>query len=432
LKNAGRQLYRTASAQQAYLFPSKLGIPLPAGPGLNSKLNQHLNLRAERGKLGNFMAPILQKIAAGLCVFLLAGSVAHGEEEPAREASNPKEIPGQSAPEKAQDKDIFLLKNGDRMQGTFESLADHQIHFQDVSLDEIALGDLVLEFADIVQVQFRAENTFDFPNKKKLVGVAKISGDTITVQTQEREERLPRSDLVSITKGSISELDLWSGGASVGLTKNSGNSNELQLLVLAHLVREGEKVRFRTNYRNDLSKTNDVDTVKNQRLDARIDLLIRDRLYLTPAMLDYYSDEFQNIDWRLSPGAGAGYEIVQSKKAEWDANLALVYQETHYVSVFGTQSIQENAVALKLQTHFKLAFNSYVTLHGDYSLTADLEDTQDITQHSLIKLKVDMSRHLDLNLAFVWDRVGDPQANALGVVPKKDDFKISFGAGVHF
>ena len=85
-----------------------------------------------------------------------------------------------------------------------------------------------------------------------------------------------------------------------------------------------------------------------------------------------------------------------------------------------------------MQTHFKLAFNSYVTLHGDYSLTADLEDTQDITQHSLIKLKVDMSRHLDLNLAFVWDRVGDPQANALGVVPKKDDFKISFGAGVHF
>ena len=378
------------------------------------------------------MAPIFQRIAAGFCAFLLAGSVAHGEEEPAREPRNPKEIPVQSAPEKAPDKDIFLLKNGDRMQGTFESLADHQIHFQGVSLDEIALGDLTLEFADIVQVQFRAENTFDFPNKKKLVGVAKISGDTITVQTKEREERLPRSDLVSITKGSISELDLWSGGASVGLTKNSGNSNELQLLVLAHLVREGEKVRFRTNYRNDLSKTNGLDTVKNQRLDSRVDLLIRDRLYLSPAMLDYYSDEFQNIDWRLSPGAGAGYEIVQNKKAEWDANLALVYQETHYVSVFGTQSPQENAVALKFQTHFKLAFNSYVTLHGDYSLTADLEDTQDITQHSLVKLKVDMSRHLDLNLAFVWDRVGDPQANAQGVVPKKDDFKISFGAGVHF
>ena len=378
------------------------------------------------------MVPISRKIAAGLFVLLLAGSLAHGEEGPTREPGDTKEIPVQNAPKKAPDKDIFLLKNGDRMQGTFESLADHQIHFQDVSLDEIALGDLVLEFADIVQVQFRAENTFDFPNKKKLVGVAKISGDTITVQTKEREERLPRSDLVSITKGSISELDLWSGGASVGLTKNSGNSNELQLLVLAHLVREGEKVRFRTNYRNDLSKTNDVDTVKNQRLDARVDLLIRDRLYLTPAMLDYYSDEFQNIDWRLSPGAGAGYEIVQGKKTEWDVNIALVYQETHYISVTPPESTEDSAVALKLQTHFKLAFNSFVTLHGNYSLTADLEDSQDITQHSLVKLEVDMSRHLDLNLAFVWDRVGDPRANSQGVVPKKDDFKISFGAGVHF
>jgi hypothetical protein len=299
-------------------------------------------------------------------------------------------------------------------------------------MNGIALGDLDLAFADIVEIRFHAENTFLLPNQKKVVGVGKISGQEVTVRTEAGTERFPRSDLVSIAKGRISEFDLWSGGASVGLTKNSGNSNELQLLVLAHLVRQGETLRFRTHYRNNLSETDGVETVKNQRLDSRLDYFVGDRLYLTPAILDYYSDEFQNIDWRVSPGAGAGYEIIRRKKAEWDAALALVYQQTRYVSVLGSRSAQDDAVAIKLQTHFKLDFNSYLSLRGDYSVTVDLEDSADITQHSLIKLDVAMTRHLNLNLAFVWDRVGDPQANAQGIVPKKDDFKISFGAGVHF
>lgn len=329
---------------------------------------------------------------------------------------------------KAPEEERFLLSNGDWMSGSFESLDDHEIKFEGVHVDKIDLGDLTLAFGDIVELQFGSENTFVFPNQKKVVGVAKVSGDTLTIVTDDGTQRFPRPDLVSIAKGRISEFDLWSGGASVGLTKNSGNSDELQLLVLAHFIRQGDTLRFRTHYLNNLSKTDGADTVKNQRLDSRIDVFVSERLYLTPAMLDYYSDAFQNIDWRLSPGAGAGYQVVQGKRAEWDIDMALVYQKTRYTPPLG----EDNAIALKLQTHFRVKFTDYLRLNGNYSIVADLEDTANVTQHSLVKLDVGITEHVDLNLAFVWDRVGEPKANSLGDVPKKNDFKLSFGAGLRF
>ncbi|MCS5635695.1 MAG: DUF481 domain-containing protein, partial [Myxococcota bacterium] len=316
-------------------------------------------------------SPKLLAIALGSLVFF-APLAAQAEDKTA------------PATAKAPVQERFLLSNGDWMSGSFESLDDHEIKFEGVHVDKIDLGDLTLAFGDIVELQFGSENTFVFPNQKKVVGVAKVSGDTLTIVTDDGTQHFPRIDLVSIAKGRISEIDLWSGGASIGLTKNSGNSDELQLLVLAHLVRQGETVRFRTHYLNNLSKNKGVPTVNNQRLDSRIDVFIGERLYVTPAILDYYSDAFQNIDWRLSPGAGAGYQVVQGKRAEWDIDMALVYQQTRYTPPLG----QDNAVALKLQTHFRVKFTDYLRLNGNYSIVADLEDTANVTQHSLVKLDV--------------------------------------------
>ena len=97
-----------------------------------------------------------------------------------------------------------------------------------------------------------------------------------------------------------------------------------------------------------------------------------------------------------------------------------------------SQSASEDAAAIRLHTRFNFKLSSHVELGGDYSVTVNLENSEDVTQHSLLKLDIAATRHLELNLAFIWDRVGDPQANALGVLPEKDDYKVSFGVGFHF
>ena len=79
-----------------------------------------------------------------------------------------------------------------------------------------------------------------------------------------------------------------------------------------------------------------------------------------------------------------------------------------------------------------MKFTDSLRMNGNYSIVADLQDSADITQHALLKLDVGITRHVDLNLAFVWDRVGDPQRNEAGDLPKKNDFKLSFGAGLRF
>ena len=43
-----------------------------------------------------------------------------------------------------------------------------------------------------------------------------------------------------------------------------------------------------------------------------------------------------------------------------------------------------------------------------------------------------MTRRLDLDVTFVWDRTENPQADGNGVVPKQNDFRLNLSLGVKF
>lgn len=49
-----------------------------------------------------------------------------------------------------------------------------------------------------------------------------------------------------------------------------------------------------------------------------------------------------------------------------------------------------------------------------------------------MKLSVDLVGDLDLDIAFVWDRVNRPAADSGGDVPEKDDYRTTIGLGWSF
>jgi hypothetical protein len=44
-------------------------------------------------------------------------------------------------------------------------------------------------------------------------------------------------------------------------------------------------------------------------------------------------------------------------------------------------------------------------------------------------LKIELVGDLDINVAWVWDRVQDPRSREDGSFPKKDDTRLVFGLG---
>jgi len=43
-----------------------------------------------------------------------------------------------------------------------------------------------------------------------------------------------------------------------------------------------------------------------------------------------------------------------------------------------------------------------------------------------------MTKLLDLDVSFTWDRLESPTENADGVIPKKDDFRLVLGLAVEY
>jgi hypothetical protein len=46
--------------------------------------------------------------------------------------------------------------------------------------------------------------------------------------------------------------------------------------------------------------------------------------------------------------------------------------------------------------------------------------------------ETELTRWLDFDVSFVWDRIQDPQPNSDGTKPEQDDFYLIVGLGIEF
>ena len=72
----------------------------------------------------------------------------------------------------------------------------------------------------------------------------------------------------------------------------------------------------------------------------------------------------------------------------------------------------------------------HLTLIG--AVTIGIPDPAATNQSAQLILSVEITQILDIDTTFTWDRVGQPEPDVNGVVPLKDDYKLSFGLGLDF
>jgi putative salt-induced outer membrane protein YdiY len=248
----------------------------------------------------------------------------------------------------------------------------------------------------------------------------------VRVETPSGVVEFKRNELISVVQGEGRERDRWSTVVSLGLALRRGNTDQADLTGLLNVRRESALTRWRLDYNGVISTVNSATTANSHRVYSGFDVYLTRRFFLTTPFFEFFTDEFQNIDQRYTPGLGLGYELVRRNWVEWDVTTGGAYQYTLYSNAGGDNDV---AVLVGTELDFDFDLLDWDNLYRIQIVPTDLGKT---SQHFESVASFDIWGPFDLDISFVWDRITKPELNPDGTRPKSDDVRLSVGLGLDF
>jgi len=218
---------------------------------------------------------------------------------------------------------------------------------------------------------------------------------------------------------------------SMGLIARAGNTDTTDFVSQFNVTREAPVARLGLAYNGAISMQGGEETTNNHRANLALDFYVSRRLFLTLPSVAFYQDKFQNIDQQITPGAGLGYDLIKTKRLDWQIVLGAAYQYTEFISVSEGPRTRQDAAVLA-SSAFELEVSSDVDFDTEYRIQVVATNPGLTTQHLLSTLSVDIWGPIDLDVSFTWDRVERPVTDSSGVTPESDDFRLSVGLGIEF
>ncbi len=326
------------------------------------------------------------------------------------------------------DHDWIQLKSGEWLKGDIKVLREDKLEFDSKEMD-----DLKIDWEDVKELRSPRMNTVVFEDHLTAIGTVIVHGDQVIVSNKEKGTRhFKKSELLAIVPGEPKEANYWSGKMSIGFTGRSGNTNQTDLSSSVNVIRRSAYSKVVFDYLGAFGKLEGEENVNNHRITGRWDIFVSKRWYVTPFALNIYRDPFQNIGLQVTPSAGGGYHIINRKKLTWDLDLGFGYRFTRFESVGANQDEEETTASLIPSTRFEWDITKKTEFGLFYRVDIGIPDTANTNQHLEATFTVDVIGNLDLDIRFVWDRIGNPQRGADGNLPEQDDFRIMFGLGWDF
>jgi hypothetical protein len=323
--------------------------------------------------------------------------------------------------------DWIQLTSGEWLKGELIALYDGSLEFDSDELDNLTLdwGDIrQVRTARVVQVRFR-------DREESVTGRLLVEDDTVRV-LGDTEQQFTRATLMSIAPGEPREANYWSGNATFGFNLRRGNSEQVEANTIASAKRRTVGTRVALDYVANYNVTDDLTVTNNQRVNAGVDWFVTARLFVRPAVIEYYRDPFQNFAHRWTLGAAVGYQLVDTPRVSWEFNVGPAYQRTIFDSVAEGESDAESTAALWAGTTYTNELTSAIDYSLDYRFLLVKPEAGKYSHHFITGLSLDAVGPLDVDVSFVWDRVQEPRPESTGLVPKKDDYRLIFGVGFDF
>lgn len=329
--------------------------------------------------------------------------------------------------------DWVHLTSGEWLKGELKSLRERKLIFDSDNLDDVEI-----DWADVAALYVGTPHLFRLESGENIQGTAQLRDGVFHLQSVSGAREIPRSEIFGIVPGDGTELDYWSGYVGISATLQDGNTDQTDLSGNVGFARETGTLRWRNGYRGVYSKINGTKNTENHRANTVLDVFVTSRLFLTLPAVEYYRDEFQNIEHRATPYVAIGYEFLRNELAEFDLSAGPGFQYTAFDEVTDGDDDSSSDFTAVLKTTLNLDLPRGIELDSLYKLNIVATNTDATSHHFETVLSADIWGPLELDLTFIFDRIEKPESQPdeppVGATnrPDRNDFSLMLGLSIDF
>jgi hypothetical protein len=327
----------------------------------------------------------------------------------------------------ATDFDWVQLTSGEWLKGEIDDLYNDQL-----SIDSEELDLLVIDWEDVKYLKTHIPFTALVEGHGTVYGYFEITSDKLIVTNGEQVREFNRGLVISFISGGEKAKDYWSAKLTLGLNLRSGNTDQVEYNAKANVKRETSLTRFIMDYIGNISLTSGDETANSHRLDLSHDIFRTRRFFIRPVFAEYFRDPFQNIEYKITAGAGIGYTLIDTSKMEWLVVAGPAYQVTQFTSVQAGEDDKETTPAMVIGTDYDVELTKWVDYIFNYNLIWANEESGGYTHHMVNTIEIELTNRLDLDVSFIWDRINNPTREDDGTIPEKDDYRLLVGITFDF
>lgn len=332
-----------------------------------------------------------------------------------------------------QEFDWLKLSSDEWLKGDIISMYDEELEFDSDELDV-----QTIDWDDVAELRSKDILSIRMIDGTIAEGYLVVKDGKLTLVKNGKAINYKLAELISIASSEKNELDLWDGYIKLGTNFRSGNTVQFDYTLNAGVQRRSSSSRFKADYTANYSRYENQDTgvesttADSSRLTATYDWFFSQKIFLRAMDFEYFSDEFLNVDYRVSYGVGAGYHIIDNSRTSWDVNAGPSYQITQFKNVAAGEDREETSPGLVLGTDFTYEITSDIDFDTSYQIQFVNEASGEYLHHFETSLDIELSSDFDLDLTFSVDRTENPHPDEFNNIPKKNDYRFVVSLGYDF
>jgi putative salt-induced outer membrane protein YdiY len=316
--------------------------------------------------------------------------------------------------------DEVTLSNGDKLNGKVGLISGGVMKFTSP-----ALGDLSIPLAKIKSYSTDTPATLRMKDGHFVNGTIQ-QGDATQIVTTDGKT-IAAADVERINAPPVG----WTGAVIVNGALNRGNTYNDSLGIATNAIlrrdtpQNDDRLSLDGSYNFVRTGRGSAasDTADNAGADVAYNDFFTDKFY-GYANAGYFHDRIANLNYRLTPGVGAGYQWFEQKNfnLSTEGGISYLYQDFRNAPV-------EQDTALRLAYHVDKSFNDMFSVFNDaeYIVPLKMSETDRYIINADLGLHATLTKSFFSEFKIVYHRNDHPPTGSL-----KDDLAYLLGVGWKF
>lgn len=267
--------------------------------------------------------------------------------------------------------DEILFNNGDRLTGKIVNVEGGKM-----TIDTKLAGQIKVDTKDIKTFTSEAPIEIRTKGGEKITATA-TAAEPGTVKVTGAAGGAPAKTVSVADMKYVNFSEAWTGDVVAGALFSRGNTFTDNANVAFDLMRRTEQDRwtfggaYNFGRQRDATTGDKTTTTDNWFAQGKYDYFLNEKLYAF-ASFRYEHDRIANLDRRMTPSIGLGYQWVETPDLFFNTEAGLAYVCEHF-----EDGDSNDFIAARLAYHVKKSFNDKVSLFHDMEYYPSLESLDD-------------------------------------------------------